>query len=130
MEPLLGPFTIIERAPGRYSVGGEIDLSTAHRLDELDDVHGPLVLDLHAVTFIDASGISGLVHLYKRCPHPGCTLRIEACSAQVERLLRIVNLYQLLVDEEAPRQDGDGRRVDLRSSAPMVEPVMSTIARG
>ena len=122
MELLLGPVTIIERAPGRFRVSGELDTYTVHRLDKLSDVHGPLLLDMHGVTFIDASGISALVRLYQRCPHNACTLRIEACSPQVERLLRIVHLYDLLVQDGAPSEDGDGHDSDIWALDAAVEP--------
>ena len=72
MESLVGPVTVLERAPGRFSVTGEIDLATAARLDELEYVHGPLLLDLHGVTFMDSSGIAALVRLHQRCPHRDC----------------------------------------------------------
>ena len=57
MKPVLGPLAIIERGPGRYSLTGEIDLATAPQLDHLEDVHGPLLLDLHGVTFMDSTGM-------------------------------------------------------------------------
>jgi anti-anti-sigma factor len=88
MEPLLGSVTILERAPGRFRITGEIDRATAPRLDELEDVHGPLLLDLHSVTFMDSSGIAALVQLSQRCPHHDCTFQVEACSSPVERVLQ------------------------------------------
>jgi anti-sigma B factor antagonist len=117
MEPLLGPVTVVERAPGRFTITGEIDMSTAPRLDELEQVHGPLLVDLHGVTFIDASGIAALVRLNKRCPHHDCTFRIEACSPPVERVLRIVGLYDTLVEDAAPHRS-NGDRTAHRSAAP------------
>ena len=104
VDPLLGPVTIIERAPGRFSITGELDLTTAPRLIELDDVHGPLLLDLHGVTFIDSNGIAALLQLYRRCEHDGCSFRIEAWSDEVERVLRIVGLHEILTE------DGVGHR--------------------
>jgi anti-anti-sigma factor len=52
------------------------------------------VLDLHGVSFMDSSGISALVRLYQRCDHHDCTFRIDACSPNVERVLRIVGVYE------------------------------------
>jgi anti-anti-sigma factor len=122
MEPLLGPVTVLERAPGRFTITGEIDQATAPRLDELDDVHGPLLLDLHGVTFMDSSGIAALVRLYERCPHPHCTFQIETCSLPVERVLRLVGLYGILTEDGAPpRSNGARHRTDLRPSAPTME---------
>jgi anti-anti-sigma factor len=108
---LLGPVTVVERAPGRFTITGEIDLATAAQLDGLEDVHGALLLDLHGVTFMDSSGIAALVRLAERCPHQDCTLQIEACSLPVERVLRIVGLYDILSKDEAPhRSNGDQHR--------------------
>ena len=94
---------------------GELDLATAPRLHELDDVHGPLLLDLHGVTFLDSSGIAGLMRLYRRCEHDGCTLRIEAWSDRVERVLRIVGLHEILT------ADGVGHGPDRPPPPPTVE---------
>ena len=114
MEPVLGPLACVERAPSRYSITGELDLATAPQPNDLDDVHGPLVLDLHGVTFMDSSGIAALVRLYQRCDHRDCTFRIEACSPQVERVLRIVGVYE--------RFTSDGHLVAPRFPALSMEP--------
>jgi anti-sigma B factor antagonist len=98
IEPVLGPVAVIERAPGRFSITGEIDLATAHHLDTLETVHGPLLLDLHGVTFMDSTGIRALLRLRQRCPHAHCTFQIESCSLPVERVLQIAGLYELLTD--------------------------------
>ena len=98
MEPLLGPVTVVERAPGRFTITGEVDLAMARQLDALETVHGPLLLDLRGVTFLDSSGIRALLGLRQRCPHPDCTFQIEACSLPVERVLRIAGLYETLTD--------------------------------
>jgi anti-anti-sigma factor len=107
VKPVLGPLAIIERGPGRYSLTGEIDLATAPQLDHLEDVHGPLLLDLHGVTFMDSTGIAALVRLWKRCPRRDCTLQIEACSRQVERVLSIAGLYEIFTQEDEARVTGE-----------------------
>jgi anti-anti-sigma factor len=123
MDPWLPPVSIVERHPGVFSIFGEIDMAAGHQLDELDDVHGPLLLDLHGVTFLDSSGAAALVRLYQRCPRADCTLQLERCSPQVERVLRILNLYEILTAPGAGLStNGDGRGTDLRPSAPEVEP--------
>jgi anti-anti-sigma factor len=127
MERLLGPVTILERAPGRFSITGEIDMATAQRLDELASVQGDLLLDLHGVTFIDSSGIAALVRLYKRCEHEDCTLLIEACSPQVERVLRVVDLFDIFTEGGTRDSSiGDGQRADPRPPAPEMEPEAAT----
>ena len=113
MDPSLRSFTIYERAPGRYSLYGELDMATASQLRDLDDIHGPLLLDLDGVSFLDSSGVSGLIQLRERCPHQSCTFLIERCSAPAERVLRIVGLYEILTE--------DGAGHDLQLSTPAVE---------
>ena len=54
MDRWLSPVMVVECGPGMISISGEIDMSTAHQLYQLQDVHGPLLLDLHGVTFMDA----------------------------------------------------------------------------
>ncbi len=110
---MLGPVTVVERAPGRFTITGEVDLATARQLDALETVHGPLLLDLHGVTFLDSSGIRALLGLRQRCPHPDCTFQIEACSLPVERVLRIAGLYETLIEVGAPENsNGVGHRGD------------------
>ena len=122
MTSVLGPVAVVERAPGRFTITGEIDLATAPRLDALDTVHGPLLLDLHGVTFMDSSGIRALLRLQQRCPHQHCTFQIEACSPPVERVLRIAGLYDLFTEDGTPHgSNGDGPDADLRSPAPAME---------
>jgi len=124
MDPSLRTFTIYTRAPGRYTLCGELDIATAPQLDELDDVHGPLLLNLRGVSFIDASGVNGLVRLYERCPHPSCTFLIEECSSQVARVLRIVGLYEIFTEDgHRPTVNGDRHTTGLRSPVPKVETV-------
>lgn len=120
MDPSLRTLTIYRRAPGRYTLCGELDTATAPQLDELDDVHGPLLLNLRGVSFIDASGVSGLVRLYERCPHPSCTFLIEECSPPAARVLRIVGLYEILT-EDGHRPSGDGVRHETGLRPPVLK---------
>jgi anti-anti-sigma factor len=114
--------TIYRRAPGRYTLCGELDTATAHQLDELDEVHGPLLLNLRGVSFIDASGVSALVRLYERCPHPSCTFLIEECSPPAARVLRIVGLYELFTEDgHRPSADGACHETGLRAPVLRVE---------
>jgi anti-anti-sigma factor len=122
MDPSLRTLTIYQRAPGRYTLCGELDTAAAPQLDELDDVHGPLLLNLRGVSFIDAAGVSGLIRLYERCPHHSCTFRIEECSPPAARVLRIVGLYEIFTEEGTPRRsNGDRDGTDLQPSAPTME---------
>jgi len=97
--PRQTPALAVTQHDGMVAVAGELDLVTAPILEGcLAQVTGDVRLDLTAVTFIDSSGVAGLVKLSARCESDGCTLRIEECSPQVERVLRIVGLYETLTE--------------------------------
>jgi anti-anti-sigma factor len=120
MDSMLGSL-VLERSPGLFSIYGELDAATAPQLAELADVQGPLRLDLSGVTFLDSSGIIGLVRLYQRCEHDGCTFRIVDCSPQVNRVLHLVDLYDRLVET-----NGDASAT---SRSPTPEMVSGTAAQ-
>lgn len=100
--------TITERAPGHFRLCGELDIATARQLAELAELHGPLLLDLSDVSFLDSSGMSGLLRLYRRCGVADCSFLIERCSPQVERVLRIVGLYDVLTEDGAGSASATG----------------------
>jgi anti-anti-sigma factor len=128
MDPSLRTFTIYKRAPGRYTLCGELDMATAPQLDELDDVHGPLLLNLRGVSFLDASGVSGLIRLHERCPHHSCTFLIEECSPPAARVLRIVGLYELFTEDgHRPSEHRDRHRAGLRPPVLKVEAAAAAI---
>jgi anti-anti-sigma factor len=105
MVRTLPTFEMIERAPGRYSVLGEVDVASSPHLRQLAALHGSLVLDLHGVTFIDSTGVAALVRLRYRCRHDECTFAIEAASEAVERVLQLVDLHDLLLGSVVPTTD-------------------------
>ena len=114
--------------PGRCTITGKIDLATADKLYELETVHGPLLLDLHGVTFLDSSGIRALIQLRQRCPHPHCTFQIEASSRTVARVLQIADAYELLTEPDALQtSDGEAHGKHLRPLAPAIEPGVATV---
>jgi anti-anti-sigma factor len=100
MNSWLQLLTIDGRASGRFTLAGELDMATSPMLDQLADVHGPLLLDMRAVSFIDSAAIASLVRLYRGCEDDGCSFRIEACSPPVERVLRILGLYEIFTDDD------------------------------
>ncbi len=53
---------------------GEMDLSSAEYFERsVEDIHGPLVVDCDALTFIDSSGAAAVRRAFKR--NPSLTLR-------------------------------------------------------
>jgi anti-anti-sigma factor len=57
-------------------------------------------LDLTRVTFIDSSGIGGLVFLYKRLSAAGNRLRLLNVTGQPLQLLNHLKLSQVLIGNE------------------------------
>ena len=79
------------------AVSGEIDISTAPGLRrELDtliaEAHSPAVVDLSAVTFIDASGLSELVAARRKVAHTDVEIVLVDPSAPCRRILEVTGL--------------------------------------
>lgn len=67
------------------------------RIDDLvaaGKVH--LVVDLHAVDFIDSSGLGALIGGLKSARQQGGDLRIASAGAQVRAVLKLTNLDRIL----------------------------------
>ena len=106
-DGVTSPLEVRRVSPGRYALEGELDIATAPLLETtLADVTGALSLDLCGVTFIDSCGIRALVALYKRCEREGSALRIDGCSPQAERVLRMVDLYDRFTGAAVTIQGG------------------------
>ncbi|MFI6510935.1 STAS domain-containing protein [Streptosporangium sp. NPDC050855] len=103
----MGPFHLTVRPVHDYpddhtvvEVGGEVDLATAPRLHAclaslIDGAAGPLVLDLGAVTFMDARGLTALVAIRTRADTAMIPLRLAALTPFVRRLLCLTRLESL-----------------------------------
>ena len=79
------------------AVSGEIDIATApglrHELETLiADAHSPAVLDLSAVTFIDAAGLSELVAARRKIAHTDVEIVLADPSATCRRILEVTGL--------------------------------------
>jgi len=73
-------------------------------LERLSTADQDVVLDVSDVTFIDSSGIGGIVFLYKRLATQGHKLRLQGLSGQPLQMLKYLRLTELLalsVDGEA-----------------------------
>lgn len=100
----VGPFHLAIRPVHDYpddhtvvEVGGEVDLATAPRLHAylarvVDGATGPLVLDLGAVTFMDARGLAALIAIRSCADTAMIPFRLAAPSLPVRRLLRLTRL--------------------------------------
>jgi len=84
------------RAVKVLEVVGEIDVSTADRLDaavsELGALSSPFVIDLCAVTFIDSSGIRVLLRNHDN----GGFVIVRSAIGNVARVLQIVGAEKVL----------------------------------
>ncbi len=65
--------------------------------EELASCNDDVVIDIADVSFIDSSGIGGLVFLFKRLREHGHTLRIVGARGQPLDLFRHLRLDSLLV---------------------------------
>lgn len=91
---------------------GEMDMATAdalvQRLRQLLLVADTVLLDLSAVTFFDATGVSALITGRAEAQAHGATLAITGASPVVRRVLGLVNLTELL-HEPAVQPDSHPR---------------------
>ena len=90
---------------GAYVVltpSGKFNLVSAPPLkSRVDDLAGEgrvrIVVDLHAVDFIDSSGLGALIAGLKVARQQGGDLRIAAPGEQVRAVLKLTNLDRILV---------------------------------
>jgi anti-anti-sigma factor len=82
-------------------VFGELDLSTAPELDRaLSAADGDIVIDLRGVEFIDSSGIHALLRACRARPR----LRVENPTPAARRVLDLVGVTKLLIDDQPARE--------------------------
>lgn len=81
------------------SVTGEIDLATAPELSEvargLLDVASHIVIDLDQVSFIDSTGLSVLVAIYRRITSQGGSMALVCNSAPCMRVMEMTGLSRV-----------------------------------
>lgn len=90
------------------ALSGELDLSTAARLQEaIDDLvargRHRVVLDLTGLTFCDSTGLTTFVRGNRDCTAKGGWLRLAGAQGHVERVIGISGLLEVL----AYRPGGD-----------------------
>jgi anti-sigma B factor antagonist len=99
----------------RIALAGELDIATVGQLEQelsaLPDDATALVLDLSQLSFMDSSGIRGVLLARSQAERTGARLLIVRGSAAVEEVFRLTRLDQELpiVDaEEAETALADG----------------------
>jgi anti-sigma B factor antagonist len=86
-------------------ISGELDIATCPALRRaigsvLEAGHADLVIDVGAVEFIDARGISVLVRAAEDAWKAGGRLVLREPSATMRRLLRLLHLNGMLPEEK------------------------------
>jgi len=82
------------------TVSGELDAATRDRVTAAaaTDTNGAreCLIDLSGVTFIDASGISGLLNFQRHLRRRDATVTLVGVRPEIERVLRIAGVDDLL----------------------------------
>lgn len=107
--PEISPQHTLNVARGEHqtviALSGEIDTANSTEVaDSIRDelVHGPVVLDLSELSFMDSSGLKMLAELVRDAKESGASLRIDAdLSPLVRRVLEITGMLGLLPIEGA-----------------------------
>lgn len=81
-------------------VMGEVDLAVLEEFEEalagIDCAENEVaVVDMADVTFIDSTGLSGLVSALNRCREHGGDLRLVVTHPNVEKVFRITDLHEV-----------------------------------
>jgi anti-anti-sigma factor len=85
------------------TLDGEIDLNTIGSLRAcLDRLEGRVVVDLAAVSFVDASGLGVFAGTRTRLRGGGGDLRVRSPHDHVRRVLEITGLDDLIVNAKSP----------------------------
>jgi anti-anti-sigma factor len=107
---LLTLTTTQEQEGVRVALSGELDLSSALVFDEelrrIEDNDGShtLVLDLHALKFLDSTGLRLILSAHTRARRDGRRLRIVPGSDAVRRIFELTGVTTRLdiVEDAAP----------------------------
>jgi anti-sigma B factor antagonist len=95
-----GPQITFEQLGGSLVVrlAGNIDIYTAHRIDEslraIDPSGGDLVLDLAAVPLVDSAGLNAIRSTANRLGEHGRTLIVRCPEGHVSRSLRFTGIVE------------------------------------
>jgi len=96
-----------EGGQARLSLGGELDLASAPRLQRsaeklLEGEPRRLVVDISDLSFIDSSGLRVLIGLHERALREGWEFRVVRPPEQVLKIFQISGIDQHLRFIDAP----------------------------
>ncbi|MEA2298895.1 MAG: hypothetical protein QOF77_1831 [Solirubrobacteraceae bacterium] len=111
MKPLLNIATVPRDGAVHVVAEGELDLSTAPRLDAAlvaaEATDAPMiVVDIDAVSFIDSSGLRMLLAANTRSQRDGNRLRLTRGTDEVRRLFALVDVGNRLPFIDRPASPG------------------------
>ncbi len=90
----------IETSDGVVTVRGDVDMGTIGELAQvLEQLEGTIVLDLEEVTFLDSSGLQGMVAAHQAARERGDDLILRRPSPPVCRVLEMTDLNGVFVIE-------------------------------
>ena len=90
----------IETSNGVVTVRGDVDMGTIGELVQvLEELEGTVVLDLEEVTFLDSSGLQGMVAAHQAARERGDDLILRRPSPSVCRVLEMTELNGVFVIE-------------------------------
>ena len=105
-SPNAGSAITVERdAHGlRVRIAGDLDLATAPELERVlerasGEGYGRLLIDLHAVEFMDSTGLQALMCAKEVADRNGHRLTLSYGSPQIRRLLEITGMLDLFAVE-------------------------------
>jgi anti-sigma B factor antagonist len=96
----------------RLSVTGEVDMSNHDLLGAIiagavvDDAVRTVIVDLHAVAFLDAAGVRTLLAARQWAAERGTKLRVDRPRGLVERVLRLTGTLSVLTGGRSGRAAG------------------------
>jgi len=104
--PLELSLRILPTSEAVVDIGGELDIATAEPAvryvrQVIDRQRGPVIVDLTALRFCDASGLSGLLRMAGDAQQAGCPFRLASPSPSLVKIMRITGLDHRFL---APRQ--------------------------
>ena len=81
-------------------LAGELDLATIPDLNAcLAAVDADIVVDMAAVTFIDSTGLDGLIAAHEQAATRCCSFVLRSPTGQVAKVLRVTGVDQVLTVE-------------------------------
>jgi anti-sigma B factor antagonist len=81
-------------------LAGELDLATVPDLNAcLAALDADIVIDMAAVTFIDSTGLDGLIAAHKQAAKRGRSFVLRSPTEQVAKVLRVTGVDQVLTVE-------------------------------